>query len=137
MITAEGLMNFITVVVAVAVRGDRILTTLREPNKPFANHWHLPGGKVEANETLEEALMREIDEELDADVKVGEELARVYLKFPWGNFRLHFRRCEINWDGPRPRALWMSRLDLQAAKFIETDRIVAELALREAESLAS
>jgi 8-oxo-dGTP diphosphatase len=52
----------------------RILIARRNPSKRYGGLWEFPGGKIEAGETIEEALEREIMEELDAPIMVG----RVY-----------------------------------------------------------
>lgn len=58
----------IDVVSAVIVRGDRILLTQRRSDKDFPWQWESPGGKVEDGETHNEALMRELHEEVGATV---------------------------------------------------------------------
>jgi 8-oxo-dGTP diphosphatase len=57
------------VVAAILARGDRVLLTRRPPGSSHAGCWEFPGGKVEAGETPEEAIAREIREELDAEVR--------------------------------------------------------------------
>lgn len=55
----------IDVVAAIVWRGRKFLAVCRPPGKPQAGYWEFPGGKVEAGESLEEALARELEEELD------------------------------------------------------------------------
>lgn len=50
-----------------------ILCTLRSPEMILANYWEFPGGKIEAAETPEQALTREITEEFNCSIKVGEK----------------------------------------------------------------
>lgn len=67
----------IRVVCAVIARDDgRILMARRATGQHLAGHWELPGGKVEADETMAAALARELREELGLEVDVGPELAR-------------------------------------------------------------
>ena len=63
--------NNILMVVACAIldSDNRILLARRPEGKDFAGLWEFPGGKVEAGESLEQALIRELHEELDMDVK--------------------------------------------------------------------
>src|ERR1700759_4906061 len=65
-------MNFLTVASAALIDGDgRILIQERPPGKPFAGLWEFPGGKVEAGETPETALIRELEEELGVSTKTA------------------------------------------------------------------
>ncbi|MDP4091776.1 MAG: (deoxy)nucleoside triphosphate pyrophosphohydrolase [Bacillota bacterium] len=66
-------------VVGAAIRdGERILTAQRSEKMDEAMKWEFPGGKVEKNETHKEALKRELREELDIKVDVGEHIATGY-----------------------------------------------------------
>ena len=62
----------IEVVGAVLINEDRVFAAKRGPGKSMAGYWEFPGGKVETDETPEEALARELCEELKIDVTVGE-----------------------------------------------------------------
>ena len=64
----------IIVVAAVIVQDGKVLAAKRKPGGPSGGLWEFAGGKVETGETPQEALAREIKEELGLDVRVGEEL---------------------------------------------------------------
>ena len=66
-------MNTIRVVAGIAVSGRRVLIARRSANKSLAGLWEFPGGKVELNENDEAALKREIREEFNRDVTLGEK----------------------------------------------------------------
>ena len=66
------MLKRIEVVGAVLVHDGRVFAAKRGPGKSMAGYWEFPGGKVEADETPEEALARELREELKVDVTVGE-----------------------------------------------------------------
>ena len=66
------MLKRIKVVGAVLVHDGRVFAAKRGPGKSMAGYWEFPGGKVEADETPEEALARERREELKIDVTVGE-----------------------------------------------------------------
>ena len=68
-------MKSIEVVAAVIVRGGRIFATQRGYGD-FKDFWEFPGGKIEAGESREDALKREIKEELDAEISVDSFLQR-------------------------------------------------------------
>ena len=66
------MLKRIKVVGAVLVHDGRVFAAKRGPGKSMAGYWEFPGGKVEAAETPEKALARELREELKIDVTVGE-----------------------------------------------------------------
>lgn len=78
-------MRTIQVVAAVIQNGESIFATQRGYGE-FKDGWEFPGGKVEAGEMPEEALKREIREELDAEIEVGDRLTVVECDYP--NFHL-------------------------------------------------
>ena len=81
-------MKTINVVAAVIRKGDKILATQRGYGE-FKDGWEFPGGKIEPGERPEEALKREIKEELKAAISVGEDLGVVECDYP--NFHLNMR----------------------------------------------
>ncbi len=68
--------RMITVVAAVIERDGQILICQRRPNERHALRWEFPGGKVEHGETLEQALRRELTEELGIQATIGPEIKR-------------------------------------------------------------
>ena len=78
----------VAVVAAIIVKQDKFLATQRGYGD-FAGGWEFPGGKVEPNETPEQALAREIKEELGADITVGEYL--VTSEYDYETFHLSMR----------------------------------------------
>jgi len=64
------------VVAAVIIRDGRVLACRRNPDRSAGGLWEFPGGKVEAGESPEDALVREIREELRVDIEVGELIHR-------------------------------------------------------------
>ncbi|OQW48458.1 MAG: pyrophosphohydrolase [Proteobacteria bacterium SG_bin7] len=63
--------NWIPVVTGLIMKGDQVLVGLRPEGKNLAGQWEFPGGKIEANETPEGALQRELKEELGIEAEVG------------------------------------------------------------------
>ena len=74
-------MKTIRVVAAIIRKGNRIFATQRGYGD-FKDGWEFPGGKIEAGESPEHALAREIKEELDADIIVGDLLTTVECDYP-------------------------------------------------------
>jgi 8-oxo-dGTP diphosphatase len=70
--------------VAVIGRGSQILIGQRKRGDRHALKWEFPGGKVERGETPQQALVRELKEELDIDSEVGVEIARYRHEYPNG-----------------------------------------------------
>jgi 8-oxo-dGTP diphosphatase len=63
------------VVAALILRGPEVLICQRRPDQPMALKWEFPGGKVENGESAEEALRRELDEELGISADIGDRVA--------------------------------------------------------------
>ena len=84
----------ITVVAAVIFEAQgRIFATQRGYGE-WKDWWEFPGGKIEPGETPEQALLREIREELDADIRVGQLLRTVEYDYPAFHLTMHCFRCE-------------------------------------------
>ena len=64
----RGPMKHIQVVAAIFTNGEKVLAMRRAPHKPLPGKWEFPGGKIEPGELPEQALIREIKEELDVEI---------------------------------------------------------------------
>src|SRR5690348_11422627 len=71
-----------TVVAAIISREGRILICRRRPGDAHALKWEFPGGKVERGEAPEDALRRELEEELAIDARIGAEITRYEYCYP-------------------------------------------------------
>ena len=71
---SKALSDIVKVTAAVLAKDDKIIIAKRGPDDKLADKWEFPGGKIEINETPEQCLKREIKEEFDTDVSVGEYL---------------------------------------------------------------
>jgi 8-oxo-dGTP diphosphatase len=91
----------IPVDVAVGVLIDpagRFLLTSRPEGKVYAGHWEFPGGKLEAGESVEQALRRELHEELGITIGHAEPWKTDLMDYPHARVRLHF--CKVyDWQG--------------------------------------
>ncbi|WP_295638968.1 NUDIX domain-containing protein [uncultured Methylibium sp.] len=77
---------------------DRFLLTSRPHGKVYAGYWEFPGGKLEAGETVEAALRRELHEELGIFIASAEPWKVELVDYPHARVRLHF--CKVRtWDG--------------------------------------
>ena len=84
----------IEVVAAVIHDGGRILATQRGYGE-FKDKWEFPGGKMEAGESREEALRREIREELDTEINIGKPLCTVEYDYPAFHLTMHCYLCSV------------------------------------------
>lgn len=87
-------MKTIEVVAAIIVKGKKVFATQRGYGE-FKDGWEFPGGKIESGESPEDALMREIREELDVDIKVGRLLETVEYDYPNFHLTMHCFICEL------------------------------------------
>ena len=109
-------MKTIKVVAAIIRDGDRIFATQRGYGE-YKDGWEFPGGKVEPGETPQEALVREIKEELDADIVVGELLTTVEYDYP--KFHLSM---DCFW-ATLAEGSELKLLEHEAAKWLELDNL--------------
>lgn len=72
------------VAAALIVRGGEVLICQRRPDQPMALQWEFPGGKIEQGESAEQALVRELNEELGIDAKVGPLVTRIRHNYRHG-----------------------------------------------------
>ena len=114
----------IVVVAAVIEENGAFLVTRRQKGVHLAGLWEFPGGKVDEGETHAAALSREIREELDADVDVGELVFHVTHAYDDRSVALHFYRCGLR-GTPRPllgqEMRWVPRADLATLGFPPAD----------------
>jgi 8-oxo-dGTP diphosphatase len=86
-------MDIISVVCGLIFNQGKILICRRNPSKLLAGYWEFPGGKVEANETEEASLYRELLEELGMKVKVGKHFKSVIHPYETFTIELIAYRC--------------------------------------------
>jgi len=94
-----------------------------------AFHWEFPGGKVEEGETPEEALHRELMEEMEYDVRVGEHLLTVEHSYPDFSLTMEAFRCEADTRTFRMKehsaSLWVEPSHLEELPWCEADKPIA------------
>lgn len=92
--TEEIDMKTINVVAAVIRDGDKIFATQRGYGE-FKGGWEFPGGKMEEGETPENALKREILEELETEIAVGQLIERIEYDYPTFHLSMDCFWCQI------------------------------------------
>ena len=120
-------MKQIEVVAAVIIEDGRLFATQRGYGD-FKDYWEFPGGKIEPGETPEEALRREIREELDTTVEVGALLTTVEYDYPQFHLILHCFRCRVA-EGSLTLKEHEAALWIELARLRELDWLPADLQL--------
>ncbi|MCL9663589.1 (deoxy)nucleoside triphosphate pyrophosphohydrolase [Paenibacillus hunanensis] len=85
----------IHVVGAVIIENEKILCAQRGATKTLAYKWEFPGGKIEQGETAQEALKREIIEEMQCEINIGEEIDTTIYEYDFGFIHLTTFYCEL------------------------------------------
>lgn len=107
---------------------DRLLIAQRPNEGLLGGLWEFPGGKVEADETLEACLVRELREELAIEVWVGEQI--VQIKHAFSHFRITLHAFECRHRSGTPQLIgaqavaWVTLDELSAYSFGKADRLV-------------
>ena len=124
-------MRQIEVVAAIIVNDNKVFATQRGYGE-WKDFWEFPGGKIDAGETPEEALCREIKEELDTEIAVGELFTTIDYDYPTFHITMHCYLCTIE-NGSltlleHEAAKWLSLEQLDSVTWLPADQIViAEL----------
>ena len=123
-------------VVAAIIRRDDLIFATQRGYGDYKNGWEFPGGKVEPHETPEQALVREIREELAADVEVGEKLITVEYDYPEFHLSIDCFWAALKEDSQmelleHEAALWLSAAELDQVDWLPADIVVVEAIRRE------
>jgi mutator protein MutT len=127
----------VIVVAAVIEANEQFLVTRRQAGVHLAGMWEFPGGKIDPDEPHAAALRRELREELDVEVDVGERVYRTVHAYDDRTVELHFYRCGLKGE-PRPllgqQMRWVPRGELATLGFPPADTELIEMLTREAGS---
>lgn len=122
-------MKTIEVVAAIIIRDGRVFATQRGYGE-WKDWWEFPGGKMENGETPEEALQREIQEELAAVISVGELLTTVDYDYPQFHLTMHCFLCTLHSSLSlleHEAARWLSATELRSVRWLPADEGVVSL----------
>ena len=122
-------MKQIEVVAAIIRKGEHIFATQRGYGE-WKDWWEFPGGKMEAGEAAEEALKREIREELSAEISVGELLCTVEYDYPKFHLTMHCYLCSLLTDAlhlnEHEAARWLAKEELDSVQWLPADWQIIE-----------
>ena len=127
-------MKTIRVVAAVIKKENKIFCTQRGCGD-FKGYWEFPGGKIEDGETPQEALVREIKEELDVDISVGKMIKTIEYDYPEFHLSMDCFMCSIVRGEltllEHESAKWLPIDDVWQVKWLPADVQVVEAILKE------
>ena len=119
----------IRVVAAIIIDGEKVFSTQRGYGD-FKGGWEFPGGKIEEGETPQDALIREIKEELDTDIEVGELLDTVEHDYPTFHLSMDCFICKIKSGNlvlkEHEAAKWLTRDTLDSVEWLPADEGLVE-----------
>lgn len=117
-------MKQIKVVAAVIIRDGKVFATQRGYGE-FKDWWEFPGGKIEPGESPQQALVREIREELDATIEVGELLQTVEWDYPTFHLTMHCFWCKLTCEAlhlnEHEAAAWLDKDTLFSVRWLPAD----------------
>ena len=128
-------MKTIRVVAAVVKakdeEGNTVYLATQRGYGEFKDKWEFPGGKIEEGETPKEALKREILEELDMKISVGERITTVEYDYPNFHLSMDCFLCEIEEGTPilkeHEAARWLDKSSIASVEWLPADIEVAEI----------
>lgn len=122
-------MKKIEVAAAIIVNNDKVFVTQRGYGD-FKGKWEFPGGKIEGGETREEALVREIREELDTTISADEYLCTVEHDYPKFHLVMHCYICSVVRGTlvllEHEAAKWLDWEHIRSADWLPADAIALE-----------
>ncbi|MDD3417765.1 MAG: (deoxy)nucleoside triphosphate pyrophosphohydrolase [Lachnospiraceae bacterium] len=116
--------KIIHVVAAIIRDTDKVFATQRGYGE-FENGWEFPGGKIELGETPEDALKREIKEELDTEIEVGDLIDTIEYDYPNFHLTMHCYWCSVKLGGlvlnEHKAAKWLLKNQLYSVEWLPAD----------------
>ena len=122
-------MKTVKVVAAIIIHNNRIFATQRGYGD-FKDGWEFPGGQIEPGESLQQALVREIKEELDTEIEVGDYLETVEYDYPSFHLSMDCFFCTIKMGDlvlrEHEAAKWLTVETLDDVDWLPADKVLIE-----------
>ena len=123
-------MKIVNVVAAIIRDGNKIFATQRGYGE-FKDGWEFPGGKVEAGETPQAALKREIEEELETEIEVGDYLTTIEYDYPTFHLSMRCYWARIIEGKPvlleHEAAKWLTVDTIDSVEWLPADMTIIEI----------
>ena len=117
-------------VVAAVIRDENRIFATQRGNGDFKGGWEFPGGKVESGESSQEALVREIKEELEIDIKVGELIETIEYDYPLFHLSMDCFWVEIISGDlvlvEHQAARWLTKENVESVQWLPADNLLLE-----------
>lgn len=121
----------IVVVAGIIYKNNKFLIAQRNLNKSQGGLWEFPRGKVEKDESYERALIREIKEELNADIEVNEYIGESIYQYPEKDIKLIFYKAKLLSDRiellEHESYKWITKDEKDKYEFAGADKVVFDL----------
>ena len=121
----------IEVVAGIIYKNNKFLMAQRNLKKDQGGLWEFPGGKVEKNESYENALIREIKEELNADIEVDEYVGENVHHYPENDIKLIFYKAKLLSEQiellEHESYEWITKEEKDKFEFAGADKVVFDL----------
>lgn len=123
-------MKVIEVVAAIIFNKDKIFATQRGYGE-FKDWWEFPGGKIEKNEAKQDALKREIKEELDVDIDIEDFITTVEYDYPNFHLIMHCFKCLLINGYPKllehEDSKWVDKKNISDLKWLPADLALIDI----------
>ena len=122
-------MKTIEVVAAIIIKEGKVFATQRGYGE-WQGWWEFPGGKIEPGECPQDALKREIKEELDAEIEVGDLLETVEWDYPAFHLTMHCYICTLTSESmhlnEHEASAWLTKETLKSVKWLPADLVLLD-----------
>lgn len=120
----------IRVVAAIIIDNGKYFATQRGYGE-WKGYWEFPGGKIEVNETPEDALKREIREELETEINVGDKVCTIEYDYPKFHLSMDCFYAKVSSGGlvlkEHEAAKWLSKSEFGNVEWLPADKMIIEI----------